>query len=155
MVFTIELWDMELNPNLFPTLGRTVKTVERPVVKPAIETDVLTSIDPKTLEDSHVYVHCYVDDPEDEMLIRIWKTTFLIDRASGAKAGLIHAENITIAPLWTMIPGGSPFRFLLIFSSLPKSCTQFDFVEEISQPGGFFFTDISRNERDVYHITIL
>jgi len=126
-----------------------------PVVKPTIETDVLTSIDPKTLEDSHVYVHCYVDDPEDEMLIRIWKTTFLIDRVSGAKAGLIHAENITLAPLWTMIPGGSPYRFLLIFSSLPKSCIQFDFVEEISQPGGFFFTNISRNERDVYHITIL
>jgi hypothetical protein len=132
-----------------------VKTVELPVVKHAIETDVLTSIDPKTLEDSHVYVHCYVDDPEDEMLIRIWKTTFLIDRASGAKAGLIHAENITIAPLWTMILGGSPYRFLLIFSSLPKSCSQFDFVEEISQPGGFFFTNIGRNERDVYHITIL
>jgi hypothetical protein len=155
MVFRIELCGMELNPNLHPTLGRTVRTVELPVVKPMIETDVLTSIDPKTLEDSHVYVHCYVDDPGDEMLIRIWKTTFLIDRASGAKAGLIHAENITIAPLWTMIPGGSPFRFLLIFSSLPKWCTQFDFVEEISQPGGFFFTNISRNERDVYHITIL
>lgn len=146
---------MEFYSNLFPTLGRTVKTVELPVVKPVIETDVLTSIDPKTLEDSHVYVHCYVDDPGDELLIRIWKTTFLIDRASGTKAELMHAENITIAPLWTMIPGGNPFRFLLIFSSLPKSCTKFDFVEEISQPGGFFFTDISRNERDVYHITIL
>lgn len=146
---------MKFNPNLFPTLSRPVKTVELPAVKPAIDTDVLTSIDPRTLEDSHVYVHCYVDDPGDEMLIRIWKTTFLIDRASGAKAGLIHAENITVAPLWTMIPGGSSFRFLLIFSSLPKSCTQFDFVEEISQPGGFFFTNISRNERDVYHITIL
>ena len=146
---------MKSNLNLLPTLARPVKTIELPVVKPMIETDVLTSIDPKTLEDSHVYVHCYVDDPQDEMLIRIWKTTFLIDRTSRAKAGLIHAENITIAPLWTMIPGGSPFRFLLIFSSLPKSCTQFDFVEEISQPGGFFFTNIIRNERDVYHITIL
>jgi hypothetical protein len=155
MVFRIELCDMKHHPNPSPILGRPVKTVELPIVKPAIETDVLTSIDPKTLEDSHVYVHCYVDDPEDEMLIRIWKTTFLIDRVSGAKAGLIHAENITIAPLWTMIPGGSPYRFLLIFSSLPKSCSQFDFVEEISQPGGFFFTNIGRNERDVYHITIL
>jgi hypothetical protein len=155
MVFRIELYSMKFYPNPSPVLGRPAKIVELPVVKPAIETDVLTSIDPKTLEDSHVYVHCYADDPEDEMLIRIWKTTFLIDRASGAKAGLVHAENITIAPLWTMIPGGSPYRFLLIFSSLPKSCSQFDFVEEISQPGGFFFTNISRNERDVYHITIL
>lgn len=129
--------------------------MELPAVKPAVDIEVLTSIDPKTMEDSHVYVHCYVDDPEDEMLIRIWKTTFLIDRASGARAGLLHAENITIAPLWTMIPGGRPFRFLLIFSSLPKSCTQFDFVEEISQPGGFVFTNIGRNKEDVYHITIL
>lgn len=31
-------------------------TVE-PKVKPTVETDVLTQIDPQTLEDSHVYVH--------------------------------------------------------------------------------------------------
>ncbi len=136
-------------------MGRIVRILEPPILKPVVENEVMTSIDAKTLEESHVYVHCYVDDPEDEMLIRIWKTTFLVDRSSNTKSGLVHAENITIAPLWTVIRGGSPFRFLLIFSSLPKSCTQFDFVEEISQPGGFYFTNIIRNERDVYHITIL
>jgi hypothetical protein len=154
MVFTIELCSMS-TPISHSKPGRTVRTVEPPLVKPLVESEVMASIDSSTLEDSHVYVHFYVDDPEDEMLIRIWQTTFLIDRSSGAKSGLMHAENITIAPLWTMIPGGKPFRFLLIFSSLPKSCTKFDFVEEISQPGGFFFTNIIRNESDVYHITIL
>ncbi len=146
---------MEFITNTFSLISGPVRTINPPALKPLVDTDVLTSIDPKTLEDSHVYVHCYVDALPEEILIRIWKTTFLVDRSSGAKAELMHAENVSIAPLWTMIPGGSPFRFLLIFSSLPKSCTQFDFVEEISQPGGFFFTDIARNQRDVYHITIL
>lgn len=155
MVLSIELCGMAINSIFFPKLGRIGHTIEPPIIKPIIERDVLTSIDSQTQEESHVYIHCYVDAPEDELLIRIWKTTFLIDRSTNSKSGLVHAENITIAPLWTMIPGGSPFRFLLIFSSLPKSCTQFDFVEEISQPGGFFFTNIIRNERDVYHITIL
>ena len=146
---------MELNSIFCLSMGRIVRILEPPILKPVVENEVMTSIDAKTLEESHVYVHCYVDDPEDEMLIRIWKTTFLVDRSSNTKSGLVHVENITLAPLWTVIPGGSPFRFLLIFSSLPKSCTQFDFVEEISQPGGFYFTNIIRNERDVYHITIL
>jgi len=29
------------------------------------------------LEASHVYVHCYFNNTVNDMLIRIWKTTFL------------------------------------------------------------------------------
>ena len=122
---------------------------------PAIDGEVLSSIEPATLEDSHVYVHCHVNNLEEGMLIRIWRTTFLIDRSQGAKSGLIHAENISFAPQWTMIPGRGPYTFLLIFSGLAKSCKVFDLVEEIPQPGGFLVTDIRRNETDIYHVDIL
>lgn len=88
------------------------------------------------------------------MLIRIWKTTFLIDRSSGSRSKLLHAENISMAPTWTQIPDGARYSFLLIFSGLPKSCKQFDLLEEISEPGGFFIRDISRNDTDVYHIDV-
>ena len=136
----------------------TSKTITKTVpatTEPAVDVEILTSIDPVTLDDSHVYVHCHVDRPEDGMLIRIWRTTFLIDRNAGAKAGLIHAENISFAPQWTMIPGKASYAFLLIFSSLPKSCKQFDLVEEIPQPGGFMVNNIPRNDTDVYHINIV
>jgi hypothetical protein len=67
---------------------------------------------------------------------------------------LEHAENISIAPLWTPIHDRRTHRFLLIFSPLPKTCTRFDFVEEIAQPGGFFVQGIPRNKRDVYHLEV-
>jgi hypothetical protein len=119
--------------------------------KPEVEREVLASIDPATLEDQHVYVHCYFDNQSDDMLIRIWQSTFLIDRASGARSELIHIENISYAPQWTMIPKKGTFSFLLIFSALPKDCTVFDLLEDIPQAGGFFVQGIKRNELDVYH----
>jgi len=119
------------------------------------ETDVQVAEATAILEDSYVYVHCYFDSPAEGTLIRIWKTTFLVDKSSGAKSGLVHAENISFAPQWTVIPAKSTFHFLLIFSGLPKSCQRFDFVEEISQPGGFRVNNIARNEQDVYHLTIV
>ena len=114
------------------------------------------AVDMRTLvvEQGHIYVHCYFPNGPHESLIRIWKSTFLIDRSSGVRAGLIHAENISYAPVWTRMPANRPFRFLLVFSGLPASCTFFDLVEEIPEPGGFFVGDILRNERDVYHVDL-
>jgi hypothetical protein len=89
------------------------------------------------------------------MLVRIWKTTFLVDHHSSAKAQLLHAENITIAPQWMALPKGTNHNFLLVFPSLPKSCKQFDLIEQIPQPGGFEIKNINRNESDIYHINIL
>ncbi|MEK6781397.1 MAG: hypothetical protein AABY93_06805 [Bacteroidota bacterium] len=141
------------NPDIVSRKGGGIK---EPSVKPKPEIgmEVLTSIQPHTLEDSHIYVHCYFDNIYKDMLIRIWETTFLIDKASGVRAGLLHAENISIAPQWTLIADGGTFHFLLVFSSLPKSCERFDFIEDITQPGGFFVQDILRNKEDVYHLTI-
>ncbi len=129
--------------------------IKEPLVKPRVDVDTLASIDPISLDDSSVYVHCHFKNTSDEMLIRIWRTTFLIDRNSSARSQLVHAENITYAPQWTIIPGRHNFSFLLIFSGLPASCKMFDLVEEIPQPGGFHVKDIWRNQKDVYHIDIL
>jgi len=91
----------------------------------------------------------------EEFLIRIWRTTFLIDAASQTKSQLVHAEKISFAPQWTLIPKGLSYSFLLIFEGLPKGCTHFDLVEEIAQSGGFYVKNIQRNETDVYHTHLL
>lgn len=131
-------------------------TVKEPPVKlkPVIDAAVLASVSPETFNDSYVYVHCYFQNQGQDALVRIWKTTFLVDRAGSSRSGLIHAENISMAPLWTLIPDNSIHTFLLVFEGLPKSCKQFDLIEEIPQPGGFHVTDIFRNQQDVYHIDL-
>ena len=134
---------------------RSAVEVKDPLVKPKVDVETLASIDPSTMEDSFVYVHCHFNNTSDDMLIRIWSTTFLVDRDSAARSQLIHAENISYAPLWTIIPRKGDFAFLLIFGGLPKSCLVFDMVEEIAQPGGFHIKNIKRNETDVYHIDLL
>ena len=126
-----------------------------PKSKPEVDSDALEFIASLMQEDSHVYVHCYFDNPHSDALIRIWKTTFLIDKGSAFKSSLIHAEKISFAPQWTLIPDGITYSFLLVFSALPKSCKVFDFIEEISQPGGFVVRNIKRNDTDVYHINLI
>ena len=123
-------------------------------VKPKVDTDILASIQPSTLEEGCIYVHCRCPVNSEDMLVRIWKTTFLVDHNSSAKTQLLHAENITIAPQWMAFPRGTSHNFLLVFGSLPKSCKQFDLIEQIPQPGGFEIRNINRNESDIYHIDI-
>jgi hypothetical protein len=136
-------------------LVKAAKTVEAPVkTKPLVDPDTLTAISPVTLEDSFVYVHCHYQNNGQDMLIRIWNTTYLVDKTSSTKSKLLHAENISFAPIWTQIPTSGTYSFLLIFEGLPKGCKIFDLIEEISQPGGFEVRSISRNEKDVYHINI-
>ncbi len=129
-------------------------TIVEPKVKPVVETDVLSQIDPKSLEDSHVYVHCYYKNEVNEMLIRVWRSTYLVDRTSGVRSELIHAENISYAPQWTIISGKMTYSFLLIFSALPQDCVLFDLHEDFPQAGGFFISGIKRNALDVYHVDI-
>jgi hypothetical protein len=135
--------------------SRTTITEPPPVkAKPEVDMEVLLSIHPELMEDSFVYVHCHFNNHSDGALIRIWKTTFLIDASSSARSQLIHAENITIAPQWTLIPDHQKYTFLLIFSGLPKACKSFDLKEEIAQPGGFHVKNIPRNESDIYHVDL-
>ncbi|HYF69849.1 MAG TPA: hypothetical protein VD884_17020 [Ohtaekwangia sp.] len=129
--------------------------IEPPVkIKPSIDVEILSAVAAETLEDSFVYVHCYLDNKMKDMLIRIWRTTFLVDQHSGSRSKLIHAEKITVAPSWTMVPENVMYNFLLIFSALPKSCQHFDLVEQVPTSGGFNIPSIERNMRDVYHLNI-
>jgi len=137
---------MNFNPQYSHTL-----TPEKKIL---IGVDVLAAIDPDLLDDAYVYVHCSFPVPSPDMLIRIWKTTFLRDCHSPGQSQLIHAENISYAPEWTAIPAKGTYSFLLIFSALPKSCLLFDLIEDIAQPGGFLVKNIKRNKTDVYRITL-
>jgi hypothetical protein len=134
---------------------KAAKVIEAPVkVKPEIDVEILESVATAGLEDSFVYVHCYFDNPYSDMLIRVWRSTFLIDKNSGVRSKLIHAENISIAPAWTQIPGKTLYSFLLIFGGLPRGCQYFDLIEDIPQSGGFEIRNVSRNDSDVYHLDI-
>lgn len=136
------------------TKGSTETTPPPVKTTPKVDVDVLAAIETEWLEDAFIYVHCHVPDHWKDMLIRIWRTTFLIDQQSPARAALLHAINITYAPLWTQVPRNGRYSFLLIFEMLPKTCSIFDLMEEIPQPGGFQIHSIVRNQTDVYHVTL-
>lgn len=133
------------------------KLIAAPPVKcvPAIDPELRTAILPGQLEENCVYVHCHCTSPDEDLLIRIWKTTVLVDKETHARIPLVHAENISIAPQWTLLRGGSTHHFLLIFQALPSTCKKFDLIEEIAQPGGFAVHNIVRNERDIYHVRLV
>ncbi len=134
------------------TTGTTIAPVR---TKPSVDSDTLVTVKPALLNDSFVYVHCNFHNRWQGMMVRVWKTTYLIDHLSGAHSKLVHAENISLAPAWTSIPDHKRYVFLLIFESLPASCQVFDLLEEIPQPGGFHISAIRRNESDVYHVDML
>ncbi|MBL0339811.1 MAG: hypothetical protein IPP71_02185 [Bacteroidetes bacterium] len=99
-----------------------------------------------------VIVHCHY---EGEGAVRIWRSTFLIDQSGAHRSRLLHVENVSLAPQWTLVGQGVEHHFTLYFEGLPKSCKVFDLHEIIPQPGGFFIADIVRNQEDVYRIEIL
>jgi hypothetical protein len=133
------------------TEGHSETTTVHPSVK--LEDEVREEILSQIHEEGMVIVHCSYH-AEIDGGIRIWRTTFLIDKASGDRSTMHHAENITMAPEWTFVPEGKSWRFTLVFSPLPKSCEFFDLLEEIPQPGGFFVQNIRRNKSDVYHVIV-
>jgi hypothetical protein len=118
-----------------------------------LEDDTRKQLFEQTFEEGAVIVHCKYTSAGDE-LIRIWLTTFLIDKASGSRSQLTHAINITYFPTWTPVPEGKTVWFTLIFSPLPKTCIEFDLHEEIPQSGGFMANNILRNRKDVYYVTL-
>jgi hypothetical protein len=140
----------------FPKYSKaTEKHVETTTITPAVKIDEKLKDDilSQIQEEGMVIVHCCYNAMIDGG-IRIWKSTFLIDKASGDRSTMHHAENITFAPEWTYVPEGKSYRFTLIFAPLPKSCEFFDLFEDIPQAGGFFIQNIKRNKSDVYHVTV-
>lgn len=125
------------------------------IVKPIITQELLESLQTKIEEEKQVIVHCcFPASPLLGNLIRIWNSTVLIDKNSSHQSKLIHAENISIFPNWTVVPFMKDYWFTLIFSGLPKDCKSFDFKEVIPEEGGFFVKSIKRNTSDIYRIKI-
>ncbi len=128
--------------------------MELPVL-PKIEESLLASLKMKMEEEKQVIVHCcFPASIYEGNLIRIWPTTFLIDEHLGHQSSLIHHENISLFPYWTEVTPMKDYWFSLIFSGLPKSCTQFHLKEVIPEDGGFFIKNITRNSTDVYSVKI-
>lgn len=125
------------------------------IEKPKISEEILEQLQTQIQEEKQVIVHCcFPAAPYFGNLIRIWQSTYLIDEKTGHKSALIHAENITIFPVWTEIPPMKDYWFTLVFSGLPKDCRSFDLKEIIPEEGGFFVSDIRRNRSDVYRVKI-
>ncbi len=143
--------------NFTPTYNiETEEHVETTTAVPAVKFDdkLKEEILSQIHEEKAVIVHCTYN-AEIDGGVRIWKSTFLIDKASGDRSAMHHAENISIAPEWTYVPEGKTYRFTLIFTPLPKSCEFFDLLEDIPQAGGFFIQNIKRNKSDVYSVVII
>ena len=130
--------------------------IKRPKRKPANLTDpeLLVDMLQQTEESGQVIVHVTYPPAEHEILLRIWRSTYLISRTSSHKSRLLHVENISIAPIWTPVKAGINFNFTLIFEALPKDVFVFDLAELIPQSGGFFYSSIVRNNEDVYRIML-
>lgn len=144
-------------PNRHPKFNIvTEEPVETTTANPMVKLDkkLKDEILSQIQEEGMVIVHCTYHS-EIEGGIRIWNSTFLIDKASGDRSTMHHAENISMAPEWTYVPEGKTYRFTLIFAPLPKSCEFFDLLEDIPQAGGFFIQNIRRNKSDVYNVVIL
>lgn len=131
--------------------------VVTPTVKPSIKADptINSEILAQVETESTVIVHCSFK-PVISTSIRIWNTTFLVDKVSKRKSKLLHAINIPFALAWLPVASGTTARFTLIFSALPKECTVFDLIEIAQVPEILNFTafNIKRNATDVYKVEI-
>ena len=134
----------------------SVIEIKRPKRKPANLTDPEALVDllQQTEEIGQVIVHVTFPPCPNDFNLRIWRSTYLVSRTSSHKSRLLHAENISVAPVWTTVQAGKHHQFTLLFEALPKDVFIFDLAEIIPQPGGFFYASIVRNKTDVYSIML-
>jgi hypothetical protein len=118
-----------------------------PVVLPDVEIEV----EVRPLDPVVVHVRCA---PNYSHSLRIWQSTFLLDRDSPHTSSMIGCENISLYPHWMSIPRGRPHQFTLFFEPLPKSVQVFDLHEIIPEPRGWLFPAIRRNQEDVYWLDL-
>lgn len=105
-----------------------------------------------TDSEGQVIVHCVCHLSTYSEAIRIWETTYLVDRNSEHRSKLLYSDGISLFPTWTNVKFKKNARFSLIFSRLPKSCLLFDLVEDIPESNGFKASSIKRNNTDVYQV---
>jgi hypothetical protein len=119
-------------------------TKTSPVFKPEID----FNIDEKIFHEKATIVHCIYTSYGR---IRIWPSTFLVQE-DGTRKKLLNAFNIAEYPEWRFASRGH--RFTLIFEALEKTCKQFELLENIPEPGGFYVSPIHRNQTDVYNLNV-
>jgi len=131
-------------------------TPEAPPAPPKTKTVTRSKVKTKTLEETErqVTVHCRFQTLRF-IWIRIWKTTYLIDHATGHRSPLLTQVGITLYPQLTPVRTRSEIYFTLVFAPLPPHCKVFDLIEEIPEPGRFEVFGIQRNKSDVYRVEIL
>jgi len=135
---------------------KTVEQVETSTANPAVKLDeeLKNELLAQIQEERMIIVHCSYTS-ELEVGIRIWNSTVLIDQGSGSRSRMLHAFNITIAPMWMLLEEGTTAWFTLIFSALPKICEFFTLWEDIPELDGFEVRNIRRNKSDVYHVSVV
>jgi hypothetical protein len=115
-------------------------------VEPALREELLAAVD----ERGQVTVRCRIDHGGH---VRIWRSTYLVCRTTGHRSELLHADGITLAPMWMAVPPAG-LCFTLVFSPLPPACGVFDLIEVVDGAGGFAVHGIARNAQDLYHVVI-
>lgn len=94
-------------------------------------------------------VHCRYFSTEPAGF-RIWPSTFLVED-TGRRCKLIKVFNISIMPQWTYhFMVNDYIRFTLVFEALSDACTNFNLLEDIKQPFGFYSEIIKKNSSGVY-----
>ena len=126
-------------------MHRMIETKEK------IKTKAKSKSKTKTLqsEERQTIIHCTYNP---QMAVRVWPSTYLIEKENGKKVKLLTAFNISFAPEWTFATNGN--KFTLIFGGLSKGCTQFDLMEIIPLPDPFVVRNIRRNKTDVYNVQV-
>jgi hypothetical protein len=122
-----------------------------PVIVPRLRPELRPATDLRPAEPVVVHIRCA---PRYAPSIRIWPSTFLLDRDSAHTSALVDWKGITAYPDWTWIRWGAPHPFALIFEPLPRSVRVFDLQEIIPEPRGWHFPGIARKAQDVYHLDL-
>jgi hypothetical protein len=119
------------------------------IVDPKVNDEILAKVE----NEGTVIVHCSFTAVISSG-IRIWSSTFLVDKISGHRSKLLHAVNIPFALTILPVKPGTTARFTLFFSALPKSCNVFDLIEKVQTPDvmGFTAYNVKRNASDIYNV---
>ena len=65
-----------------------------------VDEEILEKAKQETNMEKQVIVHCFLKASSQEILIRIWNSTYLRDQDSSHKSKLLTAHNITVYPTW-------------------------------------------------------
>ena len=144
-------WNLSSQHIIFNQITEAMEAVETDI-NPVISDETKKKLAAQIYEEGQVTVHCTISSVSEESCVRIWRTTYLIDKQSDHRSKLLHIEGVSQYPVWTIVPPTRTLHFTLIFSALPGSCKVFDFLEQIPEPGGFVYPGIRRNSTDIYRV---